>query len=134
MKMPFQKADDLIFSLVDGLIVDQGGGKKLCSEWNKILKSSGVEDAHQKFVEDARKFFTEELNEQVHRFEFDAKFDPYLGEAQSEFEKVDDYHKNKKYRRAGRAGIKVSGSVAGGGLMILGGKSIFGIPRVGLLE
>ena len=117
MKMPFQRADDRILSLVDGLIVDQGGGKKLRSEWNKILKSSGVEDAHQKFIEDTEKFFTEELNEQVHRFKFDAKFDPYLGEAQSEFEKVDDYHKNKKYRRAGRAGVKVVGGFAGGALM-----------------
>ena len=97
--------------------MDQGGGQKLRSEWKKILKSSGVEDTHQKFVEDAKKFFTEELNEQVHRFKFDAKFDPYLGDAQSEFEKVDDYHKNKNYRRAGRAGIKAAGGFAGGALM-----------------
>ena len=117
MKMPFQMADDRILSLVDGLIVDQDGGKKLRSEWKKILKSSGVEDAHQKFVEDARKFFTEELNEQVRRFKFDTKFDPYLGDAQSEFEKVDEYHKNKKYRRAGRAGIKTAGGFVGGALM-----------------
>ena len=116
MQSPFQTVADQIPSLVDGLIVEQGGGKKLNSEWKRILKSSGVDDAHQEFVEDARKFFAEELNEQVRRLEFDATIESDLGAAQSEFEKVDNYHENKKYRRAGRAGMKVAGGVAGGAL------------------
>lgn len=116
MKMPFQKADEQIPILVDGLIVARGGGKKLRSEWEKILKSTGVDDAPQKFVEDAKRLFEGELKEQVHRLEFNAKFEPNLDGVRSEFKKVDDYRENDKYRRIGRAGIKTAGGLAGGAL------------------
>lgn len=116
MKMSFQKADEQIPISVDGLIVDRGGGKKLRSEWEKILKSNGVDDTPQKFVEDARRLFAEELKEQVRRLEFNAKFEPNLDGVQSEFKKIDDYRENDKYRRIGRAGIKTAGGLAGGAL------------------
>ncbi len=116
MKMAFQKADEQIPILVDGLIVERGGGKKLRSEWEKILKSNGVGDTPQKFVADARRLFEEELKEQVRRLEFNAKFEPNLDGVQSEFQKIDDYRENDKYRRIGRAGIKIAGRLAGGAL------------------
>ena len=114
MKRPFQMVDEQIPSLVDGLIVDQGGGKKLYSEWNQILESSGVDDAHQKFVTDTQQLFKEEFKEQVRRLKFDATLKTDLGDTQSEFKRVDDYHKNKMYRRAGRAGVKVAGGTVAG--------------------
>ena len=116
MKMAFQKADEQIPILVDGLIVERGGGKKLRSEWEKILKSNGVDDAPQKFVADVRSLFEEELKEQVLRLEFKAKFKPNLDGVQSEFKKIDNYRENDKYRRIGRAGIKTAGSLVGGAL------------------
>ena len=116
MKMSFQKADEQIPILVDGLIVERGGGEKLRSEWEKILKSNGVDDAPQKFVADARSLFDEELKEQVLQLEFNAKFKPNLDGVQSEFKKIDDYREHDKYRRIGRAGIKTAGGLAGGAL------------------
>ena len=114
MRMSFQKADEQIPILVDGLIVARGGGEKLYSEWEEILKSTGVDDAPQKFVEDAMRLFTEELKEQVRQLEFNAKFGTNLDGVQSEFKKIDDYRENDKYRRIGRAGIKTAGGLAGG--------------------
>lgn len=116
LKAPFQLASAQIPELVDGLIVEQGGGKKLQAEWRRVLSSSGVDGIHSKFVGDVEGFFAEELDEQVRRFAFEAKMKMNLNDVESVFERVDELHNNKTFRRLGRAGIKTAGAAAGGAL------------------
>ena len=116
MKKAFQDADERIPGLVDTLVAERGGGEKLRSEWKEMLKSSGVEDSPQNFRTDARGLFEKELNEQFRLLEDQPGQNTNpggsdLGGAESKFAEIDDNRQYEAYRRIGRAGIRIAGTL-----------------------
>ncbi len=108
MKSPFQAASDQIPILIDGLISRNADGNALSAEWEELLRQTGVDNAHERFIDDVIGIFTEELEEQVKQFRFDATVATGPKDTQKHFDEINSLRDGAKYRRAGRAGIKAA--------------------------
>ena len=113
----YRSVSDAVPGLVDTVIADRGDGKTLAKAWEGLLKSHGVSDAVEWFVEKGRQEYRRQLTEDIRV----AGVDPELVVDIDADELLADYQaahdRTRRVRYAGGAARAVAGA-AGGGLAL----------------